>query len=148
MDKYKVKIKRNVPISQATYDWYTDYGMDQLYGGTVMKLIGNLKKQVEKAESKQEKKSLIENAGMLLSDDELENVAGGKSKLFDPYEIYCAGVVACNGKMITPGCDFKESHPSRDSAIQIMTKKYNKKCIVVDRLFVPRYKKYNISALK
>ncbi len=45
-----------------------------------MKLTGNLKKQVEKAESKQEKKSLIENAGMLLSDDELENVAGGKSK--------------------------------------------------------------------
>ena len=50
-----------------------------------MKLIGNLKKQVEKAESKQEKKSLIEKAGMLLSDDELENVAGGKSNLYKTY---------------------------------------------------------------
>ena len=45
-----------------------------------MKLTGNLKKQVEKAESKDEKKSLIENAGMLLNDDELEKVAGGRSK--------------------------------------------------------------------
>ncbi len=42
-----------------------------------MKHIGNLKKQVEKAETKDEKKSLIENAGMLLNDDELEKVAGG-----------------------------------------------------------------------
>lgn len=111
-----------------SYDWYTDYGMDQLYGGTVMKLIGNLKKQVEKAESKQEKKSLIENAGMLLSDDELESVAGGKSNLFKPYEIYCAGVVARNGKVITPGCHFKETHHSYDSAIQKMTKIYKNKC--------------------
>ena len=93
-----------------------------------MKLTGNLKKQVEKAETKDEKKSLIENAGMLLSDDELENVAGGKSNLFKPYEIYCAGVVARNGKVITPGCDFKEFHPSYDSAIQKMTKNYNNKC--------------------
>ena len=45
-----------------------------------MKLIGNLKKQVEKAETKDEKKSLIENAGMLLSDDELDQVAGGKGR--------------------------------------------------------------------
>ncbi|MCR5649907.1 MAG: hypothetical protein K6F86_01855 [Lachnospiraceae bacterium] len=42
-----------------------------------MKLTGDLKKHVEKAGSKEEKKSLIENAGMLLSDDELEKVAGG-----------------------------------------------------------------------
>ena len=42
-----------------------------------MKLIGNLKKQVENAETKNEKKSLIEKAGMLLTDDELEHVAGG-----------------------------------------------------------------------
>ena len=93
-----------------------------------MKLIGNLKKQVEMAESKQEKKSLIENAGMLLSDDELENVAGGKSNLFMPYEIYCAGVVARNGKVITPGCGFKETHPSYESAIQKMTKIYKNIC--------------------
>ena len=43
-----------------------------------MKLTGNLKKQVEKAESKDEKKSLIENAGMLLNDDELDEVSGGR----------------------------------------------------------------------
>ena len=42
-----------------------------------MKLTGNLKKQVEKAESKDEKKNLIETAGMLLNDDELEKVSGG-----------------------------------------------------------------------
>ena len=42
-----------------------------------MKLTGNLKEQVEKAESKDEKKSLIENAGMLLDDEEVESVSGG-----------------------------------------------------------------------
>ncbi len=93
-----------------------------------MKLTGNLKKQVEKAESKQEKKSLIENAGMLLSDDELENVAGGKSNLCKSYEIYCAGVVASNGKVIRPGCDFKEEHPSYESAIQKKNKIYKNLC--------------------
>ncbi len=35
------------------------------------------KKQVEKAETKEEKKSLIEEAGMQLSDEEMNNVAGG-----------------------------------------------------------------------
>ena len=34
---------------------------------TTMKLKGKLKNQVEKAESKEEKKKLIENAGMELS---------------------------------------------------------------------------------
>jgi len=42
-----------------------------------MKLIGNLKKQVDQTESREEARSLIEKAGMLLEDDELENVAGG-----------------------------------------------------------------------
>ena len=44
-----------------------------------MKLTGDLKNQVEKAESKDEKKSLIENAGMELTDSELDQVAGGRS---------------------------------------------------------------------
>ena len=48
-----------------------------------MKLIGNLKEQVEKAETKEAAKEVIketiEEAGMLLSDDELDMVAGGKS---------------------------------------------------------------------
>ena len=42
-----------------------------------MKLTGDLKNQVEKAESKDEKKKLIEEAGMQLSDEEMNNVAGG-----------------------------------------------------------------------
>ena len=42
-----------------------------------MKLIGNLKKQVEETNSKEEAKELIENAGMLLTDEELDNVTGG-----------------------------------------------------------------------
>ena len=42
-----------------------------------MKLTGNLKKQVENAETKNEKKSLIENAGMPLDDKELDKVSGG-----------------------------------------------------------------------
>ncbi len=51
-----------------------------------MKLIGNLKKQVENAETKTEKKSLIEKAGMLLTDDELEHVAGGGDPNYMFYE--------------------------------------------------------------
>ncbi len=42
-----------------------------------MKLIGNLKKQVENEGSKEGRKKLIEKAGMLLTDDELDRVAGG-----------------------------------------------------------------------
>ena len=42
-----------------------------------MKLTGDLKKQVEKAESKAEKKKLIEEAGMELTDEEMDQVAGG-----------------------------------------------------------------------
>ena len=63
-----------------------------------------------------------------LTDDELEMVSGGKFELFKPYEIYCAGVVAHNGKVITPGCDFKEPHPSLASANLKMTKIYKNKC--------------------
>ena len=42
-----------------------------------MKLIGNLKKQVENEGSKEGRKKLIEKVGMLLTDDELDRVAGG-----------------------------------------------------------------------
>ena len=42
-----------------------------------MKLKGKLKEQVEKAETKEEKKSLIEDAGMELTDDELDQISGG-----------------------------------------------------------------------
>lgn len=42
-----------------------------------MKLIGNLKKLVDKAEDISAKRSLIEQAGMALTDDEIELVSGG-----------------------------------------------------------------------
>lgn len=42
-----------------------------------MELTGKLKEEVEKAETKEEKKRLIEDAGMELTDEELEQVAGG-----------------------------------------------------------------------
>ena len=42
-----------------------------------MKLIGNLKKQVERTKNKEEARNLIEQAGMRLTDEELEMVAGG-----------------------------------------------------------------------
>ena len=42
-----------------------------------MKLTGDLKNQVEKAESKDEKKKLIEEAGKELTDEEMDQVAGG-----------------------------------------------------------------------
>ena len=44
-----------------------------------MKLIGNLKKQVEETKNKEEAKEVIEKAGMELTDDELDQVAGGHS---------------------------------------------------------------------
>ncbi len=43
-----------------------------------MKLVGELKKQVEETNSKEEAKEVIEKAGMLLTDDELDNVTGGR----------------------------------------------------------------------
>ena len=42
-----------------------------------MKLTGELKKNVDKAESKEEAKELIAQAGMELTDEELNQVAGG-----------------------------------------------------------------------
>lgn len=42
-----------------------------------MKLIGDLRDKVEAAETTEEKKDIIAQAGMELTDDELENVAGG-----------------------------------------------------------------------
>ena len=42
-----------------------------------MKLTGELKEKVEKAESKEEAKQTIEEAGMILDDAELDQVSGG-----------------------------------------------------------------------
>ncbi len=42
-----------------------------------MKLTGKLKDKVDKAETKEEAKELIAQAGMELTDEELDSVAGG-----------------------------------------------------------------------
>ena len=44
-----------------------------------MKLTGELKDKVEKTETKEEAKKTIEDAGMILDDAELDQVAGGGS---------------------------------------------------------------------
>ena len=46
-----------------------------------MKLVGNLKKQVEETKNKEEAKKVIEKAGMELTDEELDQVAGGYPEL-------------------------------------------------------------------
>ena len=43
-----------------------------------MKLTGELKEKVEKTETKEEAKKTIEEAGMILDDAELDQVAGGR----------------------------------------------------------------------
>ena len=42
-----------------------------------MELTGKLKEQVEKAENKEQAKEIIAEAGMKLTDEELDKVAGG-----------------------------------------------------------------------
>ena len=42
-----------------------------------MKLTGSLKKQTDETNNREEKRSLIENAGMMLTEDELDMVSGG-----------------------------------------------------------------------
>ena len=48
-----------------------------------MELIGSLRKKVDKASTKEEKRELIEKAGMKLNDMELEMVSGGTGQDFD-----------------------------------------------------------------
>lgn len=43
-----------------------------------MKLIGELKEKVEKAENQKKAKEIIKEAGMELTDEEMDQVAGGK----------------------------------------------------------------------
>ena len=49
-----------------------------------MKLIGDLKKKVDKANTKEEAKELIANAGMELTEEEMDAVSGGRT--FDAIE--------------------------------------------------------------
>ena len=45
-----------------------------------MQLTGELKEKVEKTETKEEAKKTIEKAGIILNDDELDQVAGGEKR--------------------------------------------------------------------
>ena len=56
-----------------------------------MKLTGKLKTQVDNAPTKEEKRDAIKKAGMLLTDDELDQVSGG-------YGVYS------NTCLYHPGC--------------------------------------------
>ena len=55
--------------------------MHKKTGGKEMEIIGKLKENVEKAETKEEAKEIIRNAceeaGMELSEEELDKAAGG-----------------------------------------------------------------------
>ena len=42
-----------------------------------MELTGELKEKIEKAESKEEAKKIIKDAGIELNDEEMDQVAGG-----------------------------------------------------------------------
>ena len=42
-----------------------------------MKLVGELKEKVEKAENREDAKGIIRDAGMELTDEEMDQVAGG-----------------------------------------------------------------------
>ena len=42
-----------------------------------MKLVGELKNKVERTENLEEAKKIIEDAGMQLSDEEMNQIAGG-----------------------------------------------------------------------
>ena len=43
-----------------------------------MKLVGELKEKVEKTETREEARKIIEEAGMELTDEEIDQVAGGR----------------------------------------------------------------------
>ena len=45
-----------------------------------MKLVGELKEKVNQAQTAEEAKQLIENAGMQLTDEEMDDVAGGRRR--------------------------------------------------------------------
>ena len=53
-----------------------------------MKLTGELKKKVEEAKTREAARETIANAGMLLNDDELDQVSGGLGD-FGTRRCYC-----------------------------------------------------------
>ena len=62
-----------------------------------MKLIGNLRETVEKAQTKEEARDAIRKAGMLLTDEELEQIAGGEIVSRVPCDV-------CRNQKGAPAC--------------------------------------------
>ena len=58
-----------------------------------MKLVGELKKQVEETKNKEEAKEVIEKAGMQLTDKELDHVAGGSDLTREAGDPLTGGIV-------------------------------------------------------
>ncbi len=88
-----------------------------------MKLVGELKEKVEKAESMNEAKQAIENAGIELTNEELETIAGGKRRSYSQI----SREQAARKKVYGEACDnvqsiIKEikttSDPSRKAQLQ------------------------------
>lgn len=55
-----------------------------------MKLVGELKNKVEKAETSEEAKELIKNAGMELTEEEMNQVSGGAEWIKLSYPTYAS----------------------------------------------------------
>ncbi len=51
--------------------------LERIKGEKQIKLVGDLKKQVEETKNKEEAKDILEKAGMELNDEELDQVVGG-----------------------------------------------------------------------
>ncbi len=58
-----------------------------------MKLVGELKEKVEKAENREDAKEIIRDAGMELTDEEMDQVAGGPCVINDIIKHQVAGVI-------------------------------------------------------
>ena len=67
-----------------------------------MQLTGELKEKVEKAENKEEAKKILEEAGLELSDTELDQIAGGEPLFRLPL---CQG---CKGNIMQLTGELKE----------------------------------------
>ena len=73
-----------------------------------MKLTGNLKKEAERAEKKNEAKEIIRGADMELTDDEVDQVAGGFGGAINPCPVCRSTKNAVtdfwSGKVVCPDC--------------------------------------------
>ena len=56
----------------------------EMKGDISMELTKELKERIERAQSKEEAKKILEDAGIVLDDAELDQVAGGYPVLTDP----------------------------------------------------------------